>query len=341
MDLPMENVDMLLAKKLEGDLSIEDEKAVDDMIASHEWIGRSWVIIQKTKIDDEASEHTDNGSLLIPDNVDLSDQEMALVAFAEGDIPLSELQNIEDAENRIDVYASMRVQPDESLLYPNKDGLLQKRAVVSMRPWLLRSVAAAAAVLLLWQTWTVTSSSDGAAISGFSNVVEVKGVKNFEAPQDKNSSSDDQGQSFETSAQHDAQSTEKPVKSSLIFEIIEAPASLASLKAGPLDFPNPEGILSVVESPVIESVLVAEIHDKTSVPAENEVPTAVQFVGTKIKEKLWGEGNVPENNFALALAGKAVETYSNRTGFDLALAPPEDEKEGFSLRLGKLEISRY
>jgi len=341
MDLPMEDVDMLLAKKLEGDLSIEDEKAVDAMIASHEWIGRSWAILQKTQVVQASVKFANKESLLFPDQVDLSNEEMALIAISEGDLKQTELHNVDDIQKRIDIYSSLRVKVDDSIFYAGKAALLKKGGVVTMLPWLIRGVAAAAVVALLWQAWTITSSSDGATISGFSNVVDVKGVKDFETAQDKNSSSDYHGQSLKTSVQHAAQSTEKPLKSSLVFKIIEAPVSLASLKAGPLNYPNPKGILSIVESPVIEPVLFAELHDATIVPAENEVPTAVQFIGTKIKQKLWGEGNVPENNFALALAGKAVETYSNRTGVDLALAPPEDEKEGFSLRLGKLEISRY
>lgn len=341
MDLPMEEVDMLLVKKLEGDLNEEEEKAVNAMINSHEWISRSWAILQKTQVNQTSEEFVDKESLLFPDHVDLTNEEMALVAVAEGDLAISELDNIENAEQRIGLYSKLRVTSDETVAFKGKEDLIQKGAVVKFRPWLIRTAAAAAVLLLLWQTWTTTSPSDAMSVVGFSNVVNVKNVEGSDIQSDDRQLIEKQEQIYEAQPNYVAQNVAQHPEVTPSFEKVSAPVSLALLKAGPFDVSLPQPVLTVVELPEIEPILYAELHDEPIIPAVDEVPTALEFIGTKIKQKLWGGDDIPEDDFGLALAGKAAEKYSARTGADVALANNEDEKGGFSLRLGKLEISRY
>jgi hypothetical protein len=338
MDLPMEDVDMLLAKKLEGDLSAEEEKAVDAMIGSHEWIARSWSLLKRTKVANYSAAYSGKESLIFPDHVNLEDEEMALIAVAEGDLSQETIE-VENAEKRIAVYTALRISADESAVFTGKDELIQKGAVIAFRPWLLRVGAAAAVLLLLWQTWTINSSSDSSVVNGFSNVIEVKDAQDSEESSGQNQPIDHQEVTFEAQPNYVAQNEPSPVVSEPSYQKIEAPVALASLKAAPFDFTSPEQVLAIVEMPNIEPLQYAELHNEPIIPAVNEVPTAVEFLGTKIKQKLWGDDDIPEQDFAIALAGKAAEKYSDRTGADLALA--SNEKGGFSFRLGKLEVSRY
>lgn len=342
MDLPMDEVDKLLVKKLEGDLSQEELKAVDSMIDSHEWIARSWLLLQRTHLTPSEELFVGKENIAIPASVNLSDEEMALVAIAEGDLDKSEIpQGASNAEERLAAYAQLKLNPDESLVFANKTDLFQKAKVVALRPWLVRAAAAAAIVLLLWQAWSLNSASDGISVEGARGVVEVKDAESQKPVDTDKVIFDSSEETLESNSSFVADSAPPTQLNTPEYDKVIAPSTLRAINSEAIAYGLPNQVLAISELPQMDDIQLAELHDEPLVEPVEEVPTAFEFIGTKIKERLWGGKDIPEEDFGIALAGKAAEKYSARTGADVAIATREDSKGDFALRIGRLEISRY
>ena len=339
--LSEEDINLLLAKKLEGDLKGDEITFVDALIQENEWAAQSWKVMQATKLEADAAEFGNKNEVIIPASVDLTNPNMRAIAVAEGDLEASRISA--DEQKLAATYAALKVKPDYALQFANKASLKQGAAVVSLWPTVARIAAVAAAVLLIWQIGFADRTTIGSGIEDFAGSVEVKAVSQpTQAPEQNDEEAETTPFERSTPKEYIQPMPNSVPQNQPVFASLDsrkpAPAILNSLNATrAVSFANlPGQDIAYYTTPL--EFEIPEAAEMTRVDDSDDYASMTDFLGNWVKGGLWGGDDYPQENFTLALASKATQKYSRRSGAKVNLDSEEDSK--FRLRLGKLEVSR-
>jgi hypothetical protein len=347
-ELPVSEADvhLLLARKLEGDLSPEDLSWADELISSHEEVARAWSFLSLTKLSPETIEFADKSKLLKPVEVVEGSDDLLLAAIAEGDAQLSEAGHIKNAGEEVAALGKMRLVSDDKVVFPNKNLLKRKAAVV--RPMWFRYAQAAAAVALLvlgWRFFQDPQPITGDGLASHSGIVAPKLVEvAHQVEGSAFSASEEEGATTQQSSSSQLP-THIPEVHQPTFAYITPPSLIEGLAIRALDLFAPErGELVASNSEfVVVALREGEKDIDPTINPDYQYATVKDFMADKAKAKIWGSKDYPEEDFTIALAEKAMVKINDRTGSDLAVVPkdarPNDSK-GFYFRIGAFEIKR-
>lgn len=353
-------IDTLLARKLEGDLSDIEIVQAEALIESYPQIARTEAAFAKTKITPAAIEYPEKEKLRIPGVPDMNDVQMLMVAKIEGD-----LTQLQDKKLSGLLGSSAALRSDLNQFYKTKlkagsevfeaKAVLRKKAgmVIPLRRIVYVATAAAAAVVL----WVAIPNEPTTAR------LATRIGHNFEVPKAIIGASahvpDDAG-AEENNSDSPASSIQNA--GNTIHHIArggnenqENNHDYAGTRLPP-EPDTPEKI-QLLGFNGFDAVLVDDglamnprhempfIHDRVAasairVDAKNYISLGEYLTG-KAKETLWGSSNYPEDKFALALVEKE---FQKRIGHAAPAIEYERKKtndeNSFRLRFWKFEFER-
>lgn len=353
-ELPIkaDELDLLLAKKLEGDLTNEETVLLDELLLGYPQVGKSWKLFQLTRL--PASDHVfeSKDDLLFPETLDLNNDDHLLIASLEGDLTSDQqaslslrLKKEQDLAQQQKLIAATALVADESIVFPLKSKL-KRTPVIALFARVGSAVAAAAAIAL----FLIFSGGEGKTGNGLARHQFDSGVKEVtnttSAPQESENIADIQ----------EAGSTDQEVDQGLhqvVQQVVQQVVHQDAPSIAPVYFafqtlPKKDiELLSTSPLTVQPAYSYREIvpyvleEPVAGIQNNEDFPTVRQFLGDKVKEGLWGGKDYPQDDYTLALLGKAADKYNDRSGTDLKIgSEKKEEKDKFFLRIGKLTISR-
>jgi hypothetical protein len=328
-----EELDMLLARKSEGDLSESEEALLAKWLKVYPEVVKTRDYFGLTMLSADSELSVDKSSLLIPSDIDYSDLDNLLVGRLEGDISADQnatLEQIvsesEEVKRESGIYARLHLAPDLSLIFQNKESLLKTR-VIPM--WVRYSVVAVAACMIL-VLGIVLSSGDpqvanaielsAPSIDGrevVENEIELPLERAFNAPD----------------VQVDQVADVKESKSDTESEYSKEHIALSEI---------PVVKASQLKTTALSPELVADYRELQPMPTKGEFenpPASPQgkVILDAVKSGLWGSDSYPDDNYLLALAEKGVSKYSDNKDSDMALEVSGKESQGTFFKIGRFE----
>lgn len=315
--------DHMLAQYLEGQLSPEAGAEVFRKISQDANWAEAWEYMQLTRIPSEKKQFTGAAPLLIPEA--LTAQQASWLAAADKPALQGEASEVHMLRTHI-------VTPDLSVVYPHKRGL--KRGVVI--PLALRWIGSAAAVaILLIGLLPLLPTSDNAPALAALNRSATAFDLNYPV-QNQNSTATPSGHVLSSAGSTKPQDginlvdmstpSEQGRHASYAFARSLKPAPLAN-KATSAEFAY-AAPSTTVPTPT-----------RTS-PEQFVYTPAAELVASKLKSRLWGSQNYPQENYVVALVEKTSDNLARKRGVELEREEKEGKRKGFRLRIGAFELVR-
>lgn len=332
--LEFEKIDMLLAKKLEGGLTDEEDQFLNPLLENDEEVKKSWQLFQLTRFESNTEETNSFDFLKFPATIDYSTTENLLIGKMEGDLTQKQEKALSKRiKNNNDLaldakFIGLTKLQSEGIVYSDK-ALLRKAVVIPL--WKkIAPVLAIAAMLLLGvfffnDTGSVEIANTLQEVG--SNSVERKVVnsvnENFidRTPEDTNeevvnpvfvSPKDDNFANNQTPS-NDGENSNKgvkvnPFKKELInhkpLDMVAAEIIETQVFKGTVLDDNTEEIVPDI---IPEQNLAYENPDGGSYLAAKEYDSLLDYAASKTKEKLWGDTEYPDENYTVALLNKKAE----------------------------------
>ncbi|MDZ4824513.1 MAG: hypothetical protein SH856_13720 [Flavobacteriales bacterium] len=359
-ELSRDEIDFLLARKLEGDLSESEIKLSEKLIADYPFVATAEKAFALTRLKPESVIFTEKDQLYFPEHPDLNNIQMLLIAKVEGDLTLEQNEKLSallasDAslQSELGWYYKTRLKP-EAVVFEGKAKLKQKATTVISLRRILYATTAAAAALVLWfsvdngksvPASLATESTHNISIpeavaqsnDSTENNKNVNGRDN-KFPRHTHHSSNDVAH-YESTPRNENQKMENPNQSD---ETLARP-SFNKIQHITWD-------AFAVNAPRAELALKPEavmpyIHEQKIIPAQNadheNYLTLTEFLTGKTKEKLWGNVEYPEENFVLALAERGLNKHAGNVVPDLEVERiSTKEEKSFRLKFWKFEFER-
>jgi len=302
--------------------------------------------------DDALSSHFKNDLLRKEDSLRA---QYLIVASLEGDATAKELKELDQLEKNNPsvtkekaLFAKTKLVADTSIRFFHKKALLQKEAtVISFRR--VATYVAAASIAALIAVYTFTDSSTAlTAYQRDKSLPTLQSSQNGSQPSSSGSTTD--------SLNAPSVQPRKINPSSIFIEKEEIahqpilPVSREkkdSLNIHPLAPHEAENIAQLpLEVPEIapdmkQVVLPDAVANNKTKTSEPEYLTIWQFAESKAKEKIWGDQNYPDQNFATAVAQREIQKRFGKTPTKVEFVKENKAQEkSFRLKIGGLEIKR-
>lgn len=277
-----------------------------------------------------------------------------IVAELEGDATVSELAELQKLSKQHsfvaqekELFAKTKLVADSSIRFFHKQALLQKEAVViSFRRVISIAAAAAIAALIGISIFSEDQTAltaynpnkqlpliekNGGADSLKSNERSVVPPFNTSAPAERKNSND-LTEEQELAQQPTIKEVEKNDSTEQINPL--APHSAEEIAQLPLNVPD-------IAPDMKQVVLPNATTPSGAATKAPEYLTVWQFAENKAKEKIWGNTNYPDQNFANAFAQREIQKRFGKTPTKVELVRENKAKEkSFRLKIGSFEISR-
>lgn len=319
--------DHMLAQYLEGQLSPEAGAEVFRKIGADPAWAQAWEYMQLTRLEAEQNALPGTLPLLVPDAL-TAEQNTWLTA---ADAPAKKGEASEVTLLRTHV-----LQPDLGLVYPHKRAL--KHTIVL--PLLVRWGAAVAAVAILVIGIAPFLSNDQSPALAAIQRSSTSFTLDYPAAASPQASSGNTGaQEAYTSAAGHTRPDQGSGSTNLPTTPVETTNSFAFahvLKPGPLSYKtDPAGLAFAFEYPE------PAYSGHTPTTQTYSYTPASELVTNKLKHKLWGGADYPEEDYVMALVEKTSAKIVNKKGrVELEREEKVSKRRAFRLRIGAFELVR-
>lgn len=359
-------IDLLLAKKLEGDLIEEEEDLLDQLLSSNKCVQKSWALMQQTVLSPDISSDLLFNHIKFPDSIDYSLPENILIGKIEGDLDVEQLAQAKKLivldKKSFKYLQSTILSADENVIYPHKE-LLKKSAVILPLWKKLAPIVAIAAMFLVgffFFNQTTTTSSIAKSIGTTKQHQVERTILNIDI---ENNLAD------ELPIEVDPQANKPLVKSSKLIRNNKrhigssnsdfAKNETAKKSKKPINYKkemiepveriaykavnNPIGKNEIV---VTEMNVLMPIHDvedenlasnESTISKSKEYKSFREFATDKAKETLWGDDQYPEDNYSVALFEKTAEKVGVQENY-IPVVSKDDN--GWEFKFKKFSIQR-
>lgn len=342
-EIPMssEELDYLLVKKLEGDLSPDESLLIDELLATYAEVQAAWKLFQNTQLKPEVGAYKHQGELIVLTDEEILSEEELLVAELEGDLTGEQKEELDLKLGSSESLRLMKrlisatvVQADNSIDFPNKK-FLKKTPVIRLYTRIGSAIATAAAVALFF---ILNTGNEGTGISIANHEVHI-GNKNI---------ADHPAVDIvvlEVQDENNREVEDEPHRT-IPEQELDKPARTYQATFAHLPHKNSPTLLQT--EPAIAALVVSKgeiIHYELEEPiadinSSGKFPTVRELIGDKVKQGLWGGEDYPEEGYTLALLGKAADKLNNRSGSDVEIGNEEKEGGKFFVRIGKFSVSK-
>ncbi len=341
-DYDADSLEVLFVKKLEGDLSEEEILLLDELLIQFPEKLQLWNFISQTKLKPECLEYDDKAKLHAYAPIDYSIPSNLIIGKLEGDLSTAQSTEYEalhkkdeQVRREVLVYSKLKLSAPLDVIYKDKKGL-KKGAVILMWPRYAAAIAAAVLVLLSFRFYFVSDS--GRLADRIQHGLELREVvvkQNVSVGEDLNENKlVAVVKNKSTFPRSNDTKQNKPEKSRANKINALESSQLASIVQ------NKDIVIPKPTNEIATSLENESFAYENSSIQNNEFPTVLGMIEGKVKEQLWGNTEYPEENYLLALSGKAVERLTENTETDVEVDVSDVKNGGLFVKIGRFSVER-
>ncbi len=354
-----EALDLLLAKKLENDLTDEEHKKVNLLLANDARAQKAWKLMQLTILRGTEEKSGLFSNLQFPDSIDYSIDENLMIGKLEGDLTPKQNKQadalIEANKKSFRLFQKTILTADKTLEYPHKEELQKTAALIPLWRKLAPVIAIAAMVLFgFFFYFNKTSTPIARSIQQISTSVPTQKTPRInksipsliaeEAPVNTKNVS---------SKNNEIKIPKASISNPPIAEVNVAKEGKNQLsnkqfqdinitRANPITYKTIAALelkKTIQYHPtekVIEPKKINE-EDQFANHEPKEYQSFREFATDKAKKTLWGDEQYPTENYSVALLEKTVEKVEI---LDHTLPIVSKDDSGWEFRFKKFSVKR-
>lgn len=354
-DLPSdEELEQMMVARLEKDLSSKEENQLLQWIKQYPDLKKNWSLIALTRLEAQNIPFNNKDLIRVAEYVDYQRDDHLMIGSLEGDLNKTQSEELKnrfrqntDLEKEFEQLGKTVLEADASIRFEEKSSL-KKSLVVPMIRRVGSAVAGIAAILAVVFLLNTDRASEGIAYKSFNEnaglITRVAQTDNKSESHNNTQWSTNQNQSIFTTTEYTgSQNQNATPKKRLNSDIIK----LSRKESQPI-FASTATDLKVVKGevcyvPAANMPYDQEIEEAIAQAKRSKAKQyddVLKYAEAKVKGKLWGDEEYPEEGYTAALADKAAEKISQTTALDVDIASEEDSQKGWSFALGKFKVER-
>lgn len=368
--LSPQELEWLLVKELEGDLTAAEQQKLQTLKASHPSLQRDAALYAHTKLSAGAEQFGAKGSLHFSESIDMNDPQMLMAAEVEGHLTKEQqarLHHLVAAQPHLQrerALMALAHAPQSAEVFDAKDKLYKKATpvIALFSRWAFTAAAAAVVGFLFW--WSaqdgVTTGSGVAQQAPAENTAPVLPVDSAAGAPQKSATPTVPVEAPDNNTTPARNATPRAPRTVRMAPSMDnggetaqnapAPVAPAQQEVVPVQqAPENNVAQQVPVAPSPQNVPVISMPDEST--AANTAPRAAakqamtiwEFAQDKAKSALWGSNDYPKDAFAAALVQKEIERRNSEKKEPASISV-QDIEEGNErrqhLRIGKFEVSR-
>lgn len=353
--------ELLIISILEGDASPEDVKKFELRLTTEPALKKVYERFLSIKLSSNHVAFPQKGELIFPDAPDLSNKEMLLAAYAEGDLTgieknaaMALISAEPETARQYETLQGLRLSSPTHITFPYKSSLYQKAAAVIplKRYFAYASGVAAAIAAIMWFSYQKTGTEQGFAEtshpqpaevhaplnSSTDTVVNSSGVNSAVSTQGKNVNGDSDLANRPEAVKNAVQEPKGVVAPIAPFEAAKGGEMAQNRPALPQRLQSKEGLLPAHQN---LSVLALDAPDMELVYTPTAEPAYTPADSDANLFSLLGRAaaNKLENTYAYSLATRQMNriTEVKEESLEMNAAGSEDH---FRIKIGQFSFDR-
>lgn len=352
-----EDLDLLLIKKLEGELTNQEEKNLS-AIWELDQVQNAWELIQCTQLTSTESSNAVFNDFNVPIQIDYTDTNHLIIGELEGDLNIKQTESLRktinsnvQAKQDYSFFSKTIVIADQSITYPNKTELKKKAVIIPLWKRVLPYAGIAALLLLGLILFNPIKTKTHLAKSAVShNRTQIERLATYSLNEEQNN------ESIEITYTSDQQSIIPSYENNIADNnpITPKKNTNPSIKT-PVEVIQNQIVIEPI-SPLAHQLIDQERKTPTLLLVSNLEPEKPFIAATepsngsntktynslwdlaesKTKEKLWGEKDYPEEDYSSALIERTID---NTNAFEEESVVDFND-DGWEVKIGKFGVKR-